>query len=677
MAAVATLLLLPTGASAHALLVSSTPKPGDILGTPPGVVVLEFSQVLNARLSAASVHDPSGHSWAGSVTTGEEIRVPLATSLTGVYEVKWSSVSVTDGHQEAGSFRFGVGIGAGALTAAGASAGNPGATEVLISVARWVEALALLLLVGELTIGALAKRAPPLPWVQPRYFSASLALSAGLVVVWAEATIASGGHALAGYVSYFGSGLAEAMRPLRVVFELLALLSVVRRWRGLPAWVGGAVAALAVAGHAGDLEPGAYGIALNAVHLVAAGVWAGGVAALALTRPPGGWRSVGGRALLSRFTPPALVGFAVTVVGGGLQAVGQLGSLEALTGTAYGRVLLAKIGLVGLMLPLSLLAWRWRRLHLRSESAIAALVVAAAALLAAFPLPPTALARQAAAAATAGSPVGLPGVGQLTLGGNAGSVLVGVTLDPGLPGANRVIVYLLPVQGSQEASGLVANVSADGVTRALTGCGDTCRQANLSLDGGEELDVDVLGPVGGRATLTVPPLPAATGTGRLATMQAAMHAVSSYAVSETLTSGIGVVHSDYASQAPDRSVWTVEQRSETVVIGSTQYTRDDRGQPWRVETGLPALRIPSFVWDYFQPLTYAYVVGAATIDGVQTTAVSAFGSRSGTAIWFTFWLDSSGLARRVDMRAPGHFMTDSYVRFNADEGITAPALSPG
>ena len=50
--------------------------------------------------------------------------------------------------------------------------------------------------------------------------------------------------------------------------------------------------------------------------------------------------------LLARFTPVALAAFGITVVAGGLEAIAQLGSIQALFGTDYGRVLLAKMALV-------------------------------------------------------------------------------------------------------------------------------------------------------------------------------------------------------------------------------------------------------------------------------------------------------------------------------------------
>jgi hypothetical protein len=52
----------------------------------------------------------------------------------------------------------------------------------------------------------------------------------------------------------------------------------------------------------------------------------------------------------------------------------------------------------------------------------------------------------------------------------------------------------------------------------------------------------------------------------------------------------------------------------------------------------------------------------------------ALGLASGLAlIWFKFWVDAGGRVRQVEMGAPGHFMTDHYVSFDAPENITAPA----
>src|SRR4029077_15464108 len=99
--------------------------------------------------------------------------------------------------------------------------------------------------------------------------------------------------------------------------------------------------------------------------------------------------------------------------------------------------------------------------RVRIEASIAICVVAAAALLASFPAPPTAAERQAEEAAALSPTAGLPAPGELTMAGPAGSVLVGLSLSPGLPGANRAKVYLLPITGSAAARAIVANISVN------------------------------------------------------------------------------------------------------------------------------------------------------------------------------------------------------------------------
>ena len=666
-------LATPRPVSAHALLVSSSPGSSETLGTAPGDVVLEFSEALNARLSSAVVIDPSGHRWAGATTSSAEIRLPLETNAQGIYEVDWTSVSLSDGHQVSGSFQFGVRVSPSGATGASSSAiGQPTSADLLIGVAKWVEALALLALVGQLLVAALARRPPRLSWVRPRLAVAALALSAGLVVVWAEASVATSSHSATAYASYFTSGLSGIARLARLGFELLILLAAIRLWRSRWLWVAGALVALAASGHAGDIQPAWLGIGVDSIHLAAAGVWAGGILALATQRPPEGWRSDQGHALLTRFTPPALTSFTVTVGAGVIQATQQLGSWRAFVETAYGEVLLAKIVLIGLMLPLSLLAWRRQRPRLRIEASLATGVVAAAAVLAAFPLPPTEAARQLALQAGSQSTAGLPAAGDVTMAGNAGRVLVALSLVPARPGLNHVVVYLLPIQGKRGAVRLVANLTVGNTALPLSSCGDTCRQASVTVVGGETLDVDVLNPDGGRAAFTVPSLPAPSGDALIARMQQRMHQLHSYELTETLSSGAAAILSNYSAEAPNRLSATVNGSSQTIYVGTTQYTRESPSQPWKVTTGLPEISVPSFVWDYFSPLTDAHIVGHSSLGGVPTTEVSSFGNKQGTAIWFRFWIDGDGLVRQVRMTAAGHFMLDTYTSLDGNLQIVAP-----
>ena len=127
-------------------------------------------------------------------------------------------------------------------------------------------------------------------------------------------------------------------------------------WRAL----GGETAALGLialglggfAGHATAAEPdAAAAIAIDVVHLLAAGVWAGGFLPLALLmRAAGAEAGADARPYAvraaRRFSGWALVAVAVLVVSGAGNALTQVGSVAGLVGTTYGRLLLAKLALL-------------------------------------------------------------------------------------------------------------------------------------------------------------------------------------------------------------------------------------------------------------------------------------------------------------------------------------------
>jgi putative copper export protein len=145
---------------------------------------------------------------------------------------------------------------------------------------------------------------------------------------------------------------------------------------------------LAFASHAALFQPAAGPIFADALHVLSAGVWAGGIMALATLRPTGGWSGEEGRSLLWRFGRVALVAFAITAMTGVLAAVSALSFLSDLWTTPYGLVLSAKSAGVLVMLVLSALAWRRGVGLVRFEAGVAILVLAATAVLAATPVPP-------------------------------------------------------------------------------------------------------------------------------------------------------------------------------------------------------------------------------------------------------------------------------------------------
>ena len=240
--------------------------------------------------------------------------------------------------------------------------------EIVSGAFRGVEYAGLLGFVGVVVTRQLARQPPHLSWVRPSMERAlALALLGGVTTV-----------ALA--PSWVGAA--------RVVAELAALVMCLRWGPGAVPAGFAAVLLLAPAGHAANAEPLVPAILVDELHVVSAGIWAGGVLVLATLRPPDGWRSLQGQDLLTRFGRVAMVAFAFTALTGLLRATEELTGFSDLWQTAYGVVLVAKsLGVVA-MLALAAVTWRRGVPLARSDALVALAVMAATGLLAAFPNPP-------------------------------------------------------------------------------------------------------------------------------------------------------------------------------------------------------------------------------------------------------------------------------------------------
>lgn len=141
-----------------------------------------------------------------------------------------------------------------------------------------------------------------------------------------------------------------------------------RRW----AWWVAAPAVLFLAffpgltGHASGVEgPGALALLSDALHVMAAGAWMGGLAVVLLSERR--WRRRSGDLstsllpeLVPAFSPVAMGAVGVLVVTGTFAAWLHLPGLDSLWGTSYGRFLVAKLALV--LGALALGARNFRRL---------------------------------------------------------------------------------------------------------------------------------------------------------------------------------------------------------------------------------------------------------------------------------------------------------------------------
>ena len=392
----AALLGVAQSASAHAVLVESTPARGAELRSAPPKVEFEFNEPIEASLGAVRVFDTEGT----EVQEGELLRpggdahavgVRLRPDLPdGLYTATYHVVSA-DAHPVSGGITFTVGQpGEGAAgfvqgkTISQLLAENETGTvtEVAFWADRWLGYLAIALAVGVLAWLLLAPAGvaggPGGPAVVSRLrplllASAGAGVAASLLAVVFQGAVGAGTsfwHAL-------GSGIPGEVIDTRfgtvmlvrigawLAIGALALSAAPRLARPGPASILGLAVALvlaatpAFAGHASTRDPTWLLVPSDIAHVTAMAVWSGGLAAMlwllpAATRAAG---SAGERTgLLTdvtlRFSAVALTCVAVIGASGAIQAILDVGSVPDLFETQFGRAVSIKIVLFAVLIGL-------------------------------------------------------------------------------------------------------------------------------------------------------------------------------------------------------------------------------------------------------------------------------------------------------------------------------------
>jgi putative copper export protein len=132
-------------------------------------------------------------------------------------------------------------------------------------------------------------------------------------------------------------------------------------WFAAPPLAAGLSTYPALSGHAsGTGALTALTVPADAAHVLAAGVWVGGLA-FVLYADACSRRHRGGSELprlVPAYSPLAVLSVGVLLLTGAVASWAQLEGLAALTGTAYGRLLLGKLGIVAAVMGLGLRNWK-------------------------------------------------------------------------------------------------------------------------------------------------------------------------------------------------------------------------------------------------------------------------------------------------------------------------------
>ncbi len=463
-------MALPALASAHARLIHSEPAGEQVLPDSPRAVTLSFSEPIEDALGTIRVFDGA----ARRVDAGETTRAGSSVLTTGLkgtlapgtYTVSWR-VASADGHPIDGAFVFHVGApgdrpeGVAGQVATGPSSAVARAADV----GRFLNLALIIALIGAIAANLLifAGRDPEVErrlWYVIAGLGFGLSIVAAATIVLHAAAIAGAGVGQATNSTALSAVLGTRFGHVRLAQIVLAeVIAIAAVWapaagslwfkRGIGVLAAGLAITPGLSGHAG--AQGALAVVADVGHVIAASVWVGGLAAVMLGLTLAGERRRElARVVLPRFSMLAVWSVAVLLVAGTIGGLTHVGQVSDLWNTTYGKLLVAKIAIVLVLIGFGVANRRVvRRLTERdpSEGLLTRLqrtvVVEFALMAVAIGVTSVLITKPPARAVAAARPVAVSTSGQI------GDVGVRLVADPGVTGPNLLHVYLTRANAPQ------------------------------------------------------------------------------------------------------------------------------------------------------------------------------------------------------------------------------------
>ena len=102
----AAVLIFPLAVLAHAKLLSTSPAAGAKLAAAPQVLTLDFNESVQLAVLKVSSAGKDVAVPYDSGSSASHVAVPLPALAPGTYQVRWSALTVDDGHVVKGVFSF-------------------------------------------------------------------------------------------------------------------------------------------------------------------------------------------------------------------------------------------------------------------------------------------------------------------------------------------------------------------------------------------------------------------------------------------------------------------------------------------------------------------------------------------------------------------------------------------
>lgn len=531
------LLVAPLPASAHGYLLRAIPEDGAVLERAPARLQYWFSEELESEFSTITVRDQTGNLVASGGVSAENsslLTVRLPRGLPdGAYIADLRLAFASDGHVIAQSQVFFVGVAAGTVSSSGVrSQADP--LEMAwrgLLLASTLTLFGVFTLYAGILLPAWGSSAHPAGLLPPRVMhrlSAVIGVAFGAAVVGSLLALLQ--QAMAFFNADIGQVLASGLWNVARVGTrfgdlwtarvlLLALTAglfaashafrdeqpeLVRPFWSAAVWPMTIVlGTFSVGSHAaGSLILPWVAVFNDWLHILAVGLWAGGLTALALVLPPalapyeGDARRLALLAVLRRFSRWATAALLLVIASGVYSAALWIGKPSDISQTPFGGALLLKLILVaglllvGLVHHLALHPARYARWQaalrplvtrvqafvpsLRLEMLVAAMVILSVSQLSATPVPVPDFVRNSVPPPSATQTVG--------------DLDILFTLTPGGPGVNTYDALI--TRAGQPVDGLGVKVqmvdpNRDRRSRWLTA---EDSDSGLYVSAGAELD---------------------------------------------------------------------------------------------------------------------------------------------------------------------------------------------
>mgnify|MGYP006281828653 CR=1 FL=1 len=395
----AVLFLVSSPASAHSVLLFSTPAASSVLPTSPDRIELGFNEAVDAKLSGIRLFDADQREIGIGNTEAAPNNASVVTAeipelKNGTYVVVWR-VTSADGHPVNGAFPFEIGTvpsgkGADLVDKVVAAAQRTSPLGPALSAGKFLGFLGFVLLAGVMlfTFGTqlLGSRRALLTALT----GLVLLLVGALTVLLLQGAYVTGGGwgdtgkwSLVNEVIRTRVGGAIIARIVLVLLWVLVMQSLRRSpWTSvtsLVVWLLTVLMAVtfSVSGHpSADTLTGIF-VPVDIAHLVGIAVWVGGLFSIMLLR-----REVEGNDLvapaIARFSRNATWAMPLVIITGVAQTLHLADGVSTLGDSGYGRFIIAKLALVTVAVVLGSRARR--SLAARGTASIMSLVRVEAAI---------------------------------------------------------------------------------------------------------------------------------------------------------------------------------------------------------------------------------------------------------------------------------------------------------